>query len=68
MLTKLMREHGGIKPVEAGIAPIDQFHQCIQHLCLAPDFVSEAEVLIALSLLAVVLTWLIRGPGGDKQK
>lgn len=27
-----------------------------------------AEVLIALSLLAVVLTWLIRGPGGDKQK
>lgn len=27
-----------------------------------------AEVLIALSLLAVVLTWLIRGPGGEKQK
>jgi hypothetical protein len=27
-----------------------------------------AEVLIALSLLSVVLTWLIRGPGGDKQK
>lgn len=27
-----------------------------------------AEVLIALSLLAVVLTWLIRGAGGDKQK
>jgi hypothetical protein len=27
-----------------------------------------AEVIIALSLLAVVLTWLIRGPGGDKQK
>ncbi|PYJ09992.1 MAG: hypothetical protein DMF06_07990 [Verrucomicrobia bacterium] len=27
-----------------------------------------AEVLIALSLLAVVLTWLIRGPGGDNQK
>jgi len=27
-----------------------------------------AEVIIALSLLSVVLTWLIRGPGGDKQK
>ena len=27
-----------------------------------------AEVIIALSLLSVVLTWLIRGPEGDKQK
>jgi hypothetical protein len=27
-----------------------------------------AEVIVALSLLAVVLTWLIRGAGGDKQK
>jgi hypothetical protein len=27
-----------------------------------------AEVIIALSLLLVVLTWLIRGPGGDAQK
>ena len=27
-----------------------------------------AEVIIALSLLLVVLTWLIRGPGGDNQK
>jgi hypothetical protein len=27
-----------------------------------------AEVIIALSLLAVVLAWLIRGPGGDNQK
>jgi hypothetical protein len=27
-----------------------------------------AEVLIALSLLSVVLTWLIRGAGGDKPK
>jgi hypothetical protein len=27
-----------------------------------------AEVIIALSLLAVVLRWLIRGPGGDAPK
>jgi hypothetical protein len=27
-----------------------------------------AEVIIALSLLSVVLTWLVRGPGADKPK
>src|SRR3954471_5712567 len=47
MLTKLVREDGGIKPVEAGVAPIDQFHQRIEHLCLTPDLVSKAEVLVA---------------------
>jgi hypothetical protein len=34
------------------------------------DFIAFfwAEVIIALSLLAVVLRWLIRGPGGDAPK
>ena len=34
------------------------------------DFIAFfwAEVIIALSLLAVVLRWIIRGPGGDAPK
>jgi hypothetical protein len=34
------------------------------------DFIAFfwAEVIVALSLLAVVLRWIIRGPGGDAPK
>ncbi|HMG06479.1 MAG TPA: DUF4436 family protein [Chthoniobacterales bacterium] len=45
---------------QPGTPPIGTYSDFLAFFC--------AEVLIALSLLAVVLTWLIRGPGGDAKK
>src|SRR5437868_3231353 len=46
MLAELVGEHGGVEPVEAQVAAIDHFHQRVQHLCLVPYLVAEAEVLL----------------------
>jgi len=46
MLTELMGEDRGIKPIEAKVAPIDHIHQRIQHVVFLSDFVSEAEMVL----------------------
>ena len=49
MLAELVRHHGGVKPVEAELAPIDHVHQRIEHLSLVADLIAKAEVLFALN-------------------
>jgi hypothetical protein len=47
MLTKLMRKHGGIKPIEGMLAAIDHFDQGIEHLGFLSDLVAETKMLLA---------------------
>ena len=48
MLPELVGEHGGVEPVERELAPVDHFHQRVEHLDLLPHLVAEAEVVRAL--------------------
>lgn len=47
MLPELMREDGGVKPVERQVATIDHVDQRIEHPGLLPDLVPKAEVLLS---------------------
>jgi hypothetical protein len=49
MLAKLMREDGGVKPIEGKLAPMDHIHQRIEHLGFLSDFISKAEVVTTLN-------------------
>src|SRR5690349_2704378 len=45
MLTKLVRKHSSVEPVEREIAAVDHFDEGIQDFGLLPDLVAEAEML-----------------------
>src|SRR5947209_4654366 len=48
MLTELVREDGGVEPVERHVAAIDHFDQRIEHRGLLAGLVAKAEVFFAL--------------------
>ena len=60
MLTKLMRKHGGIKPVEGILALVDQFNQRIEHLGFLPRLIPEAKLVATFHKAQSLHRFLIR--------
>lgn len=48
MFTELMGKDGGVKPVEAHVAPFDHVDQRIEHLRFIAGLIAKAEMMLSL--------------------